>query len=73
VSGLPPGGDFLLRRRLTRGACKRPAGSPTYETLGYDGSQFRTFAYYFHAIDQAVMNQAVADMQWFYAAYGTHF
>jgi hypothetical protein len=44
-----------------------------YEAWGYHGSQFRAFDYYFHAIDQAVMNQAVADMQWFYAVYGTHF
>jgi hypothetical protein len=38
-----------------------------YEALGYDGSGFRALDYYFRVIDQAVMQQAVADMQWYYA------
>jgi hypothetical protein len=38
-----------------------------YEEFGFDGGLFQIYDYYFHVIDQAVMNQAVADMQWYYA------
>ena len=46
---------------------------PLYELAGYDSRDFRIYDAAFHLIDQAVTTQAVLDMQWYYANYGTKF
>jgi hypothetical protein len=43
-----------------------------FEAVGYDGSGFRALDFYFRVIDQAVMNEAVAVMQFYYNYDGSH-